>query len=125
MYATGTVTSYYSDERLKEKQGNISNALDKISQLNGFYYVNNDLAKSVGFKDEKQQVGLSAQEVQKVLPEIMTLAPFDMVPDEKTGEMVSKSGENYMTLDYAKLVPLLVEAIKELKSEIDTLKKSK
>jgi len=127
--ATGNITAYYSDERLKTKLGNIENSLDIIKSLNGFRYVNNDLAKENGYTDEKVQLGLSAQEVEAVLPEVVSLAPFDYHTDEETGEITSKSGENYKTLDYAKLVPVLIEAMKEqqkqiedLRNEIDTLK---
>jgi Chaperone of endosialidase len=122
VYAQGDIIAYYSDERLKDKKGSIENALDKISQLNGFYYTNNELAKSFGYNDEKLQIGLSAQEVQKILPEIVTLAPFDTEFDENKNPIGSKSGEDYLTLDYAKLVPLLVEAIKEQQKEINELK---
>lgn len=102
----GNIIAYYSDERLKNVEGNIENALDKVCSLNGFYYRANEKAQKLGYKDELQ-VGLSAQEVQKVLPEVIKDAPAD---------------SNYMTLDYAKTVPLLVEAIKELKAEIEELK---
>jgi hypothetical protein len=122
IYAQGDVVAYYSDERLKTKTGNIENALDKIKQLNGFYYINNDLAKSFGYKEEKTQVGLSAQEVQSVLPEVVTLAPFDTEFDENNQSVGSKSGENYLTVNYDKLVPLLIEAIKEQQSQIEELK---
>ena len=119
--AGGNIIAYYSDERLKTKLGNINNAVDKLSQLNGFYYKNNDIAKSFGYTNEKTQLGLSAQEVQSVFPDIIHQAPFDM-ENAKGG---SKSGENYLTLDYSKLVPVLVEAIKELKAEIEELKRNK
>jgi hypothetical protein len=119
--ATGNIIAYYSDERLKTKLGNITNAVDKLSQLNGFYYKNNDIAKSFGYADDKTQLGLSAQEVQSVFPDIIHQAPFDM-ENSKGG---SKSGENYLTIDYSKLVPVLVEAIKELKAEIEELKRNK
>jgi len=104
--AAGNIVAYYSDERLKDIEGNIPNALDKVCSLNGFYYRANEKAQKLGYKDDLQ-VGLSAQEVQKVLPEIIKDCPADA---------------NYMTLDYAKTVPLLVEAIKELKAEIEELK---
>ena len=122
--ATGNITAYYSDERLKTKTGDLDGALEKIKQLNGFYYVENDLAKELGFDNDEQQVALSAQEVQAVMPEAVSLAPFDMAKDEETGDTlnVSASGEDYLTVDYARLVPLLVEAIKELKAEIEELK---
>ena len=120
--ATGNITAYYSDERLKTKTGNIENALDKVRSLSGFKYVENDLAKELGYTNEKQQVGLSAQQVQAVLPEAVSLAPVDMETDEFSGEITSKSGEDYLTVDYSRLVPLLVEAIKEQQEQIDELK---
>ena len=55
------------------------------------------------------------------MPEIVSLAPFDKI--EHTNQ--SKSGENYLTIQYEKIVPLLVESIKELKKEIEELKKNK
>ena len=118
---TSNITAYYSDERLKEIIGNIDNPLEKILKLNGFQYVNNDLAKSFGYTDEKEQIGISAQAVQEIMPEVVSLAPFDMETKDD-GSIVSMSGENYLTVDYAKLVPLLIEGIKELKKEIDELK---
>jgi hypothetical protein len=120
IFEQGNIIAYYSDERLKTKIGNIQNPLEKISKLNGFYYVNNELAHSVGYTDTKVQLGLSAQEVQSILPEIVHLAPFDTDIDSETKEIKgSKSGENYLTIDYDKLVPLLVEAIKEQQTIIE------
>lgn len=119
--AAGDIVAYYSDERLKEKISNVDNALDKVLSLNGFYYKNNDLAKSVGYTDESLQLGLSAQEIQKIAPEIVKLAAFDMDTDED-GNITSKSGEDYLTVNYAKLVPILIEAIKEQQKQIDELK---
>ena len=120
--ATGNITAYYSDERLKTKTGSIDNAIDKVQSLHGFTYVENELARSLGYVNENEQVALSAQDVQRVMPQAVSLAPCDMETDEFTGVISSKSGENYLTVDYARLVPLLVEAIKELKSEVDDLK---
>lgn len=118
LYSYNNITAYYSDDRLKTRIGNIESALDKVSQLNGFLYVQNDLAESFGYQETGTQVGVSAQEVQKVQPEAVKLAAFD-VSDDGT----SKSGENYLTVQYDKLVPLLIEAIKELRLEIEELKK--
>ena len=120
--ATGNITAYYSDERLKTKTGGIENALEKVQSLSGFTYVENDLARELGYANEKQQVGVSAQQVQAVIPEAVSLAPVDFETDEHSGEITSKSGENYLTVDYSRIVPLLIEAIKELKAEIEELK---
>jgi len=65
----------------------------------------------------RTEVGLIAQEVNEVLPEIVHLAPIDM--DTDTGK--SLSGENYLTIDYTKVVPLLVESVKELTMKIEKL----
>ena len=61
--ATNSITSYFSDERLKTNLGNIDNALEKVLSLNGFYYEPNAVAAALGF-DVKREVGVSAQEVQ-------------------------------------------------------------
>ena len=104
--ATNNITAYYSDDRLKTRIGTIENALDKLCSLTGFYYEANETAQALGYK-VKKEVGVSAQEVQKVLPEIVVPAPID---------------EQYLTVHYEKLLPLVIEAIKELKKEIDDLK---
>lgn len=119
--ASGDVTAKYSDERLKNNLGNITGALDSVTKLNGFRYTNNNVAKQHGYTDDKVQIGVSAQEVESFYPEIVKLAPFDMKTLED-GTIVSASGENYKTVDYSKLVPVLIEAIKELKAEVDQLK---
>jgi hypothetical protein len=117
----GDVVANYSDGRLKNIEGRIENPLEKIQKLNGVYYTQNKLAEDFGFKNEKRQIGLIAQEVNEVLPEVIDLAPFDSVGNTNQ----SKSGENYMTLNYERIVPLLVECIKELKSEIEELKRNR
>ena len=119
--AGGDVIAYYSDERLKERKGNITGALESVCKLNGFRYVNNELAKEKGFTDDRVQLGVSAQEVEALFPEVINLAPFDM-ETLADGTIVSQSGDNFKTLNYAKLVPVLIEAIKELKAEVEELK---
>lgn len=118
--ATNNITAYYSDARLKDFKGKISGALGKVSLLNGYYFTENEKAEEFGYNNKELQVGVSAQEVQAVLPEVVAPAPFDMDADNK-----SKSGENYITVRYEKLVPLLIEAIKELKAEVEALKAAK
>ena len=107
--ATNNITAYYSDERLKTKLGNIDNALDKLMALSGFYYEANETAQALGY-EVKKEVGVSAQEVQAVMPEVVAPAPID---------------NQYLTVRYERLVPLLIEAIKELKAEVDVLKGNK
>jgi len=119
--ATGSITAYYSDKRLKEFISNIDNPLDIIDNLKGYYYKANELAVENGFTNEKN-IGLSAQDVQKVLPELVKLAPFDSVKN-KQGDIVSKSGNNYLTVCYDKLSPVFVEAIKDLNKQVSELKK--
>ena len=108
--ATSDITAYFSDERLKDFDGKIEGALDKVSQLSGYYFRENDKAKELGFENDARQVGVSAQEVEAVLPEVIKPAPVD---------------PEYKTVQYEKLVPLLIEAIKELKEEVRQLKEDK
>jgi hypothetical protein len=103
--ATNNITAYYSDDRLKNRISNIDNAVEKVLSLNGFYYEANEIAQALGY-EKKKEVGVSAQEVQNVLPEIVVPAPID---------------EKYLTVRYEKIIPLLIEAIKEQQIQIDTL----
>jgi hypothetical protein len=111
--STGDITAFYSDERLKTKISTINNPLSIVNKLHGFYYLPNEIATKYGINNNKIEIGLSAQDVQKVLPELVKLAPFDMKMNE-AGEIISKSGEKYLTISYERIVPVLVEAIKEL-----------
>ncbi len=116
--ATGNITAYSSDKRLKTNVNILQNPLEKLNKLSGFTYNWNDKANELaGYDTSESIVGMFAQDVQEVLPEAVKIAPFD-----NDGEGNSKSGENYLTVQYEKVVPLLVEAIKELKNEIEELK---
>ena len=75
--ATNNITAYYSDKRLKNFVGTIGNALDKVMRLNGYYFFENDVAKSLGYANDERQVGVSAKEVEEVLPEVVTDAPIN------------------------------------------------
>ena len=59
--------------------------------------------------------------MQSILPEIVRIAPFDMMLDSYNN-IISKSGDNYLTICYEKLAPLFVESIKALKKELDEVK---
>ena len=104
--ATNNITAYYSDDGLKTRFNNIENALDLVDQLSGFYYQANQTAADLGY-EVKREIGVSAQEVQKVLPEIVAPAPIS---------------DKYLTVRYEKFAPLLIEAIKELRREINNIK---
>ena len=104
--ADGDVVAYNSsDERLKDNIEVIQGSLDKIGEIRGVEFDWNE--KSPGWAQERgHDVGVIAQEVQKVLPEIVT-----------------KRKNGYLGVDYKRLVPLLIESIKELKEEVEILKK--
>ena len=104
--AAGDVVAYYtSDIRLKDNVEVIKGSLDKIEGIRGVEFDWNE--KSPGWAKERgHDVGVIAQEVQKVLPEV--------VVERKSG---------YLGVDYKRLIPLLVESIKELKQEVENLKK--
>ena len=103
--AINNITAYYSDDRLKTKLGPIKDALGIIRQLSGFYYEANELAQSLGY-EVKREIGVSAQEVDKVLPEITAPAPID---------------PQYLTVRYEKLIPVLIEAVKQLEDKVDAI----
>jgi len=105
--ATNQITAYYSDDRLKTRTGNIQNALEKVLSLDGFHYHANQTAVELGYNASKEEVGLSAQQVQAVLPEVVVPAPID---------------DTYLTIQYERVIPLLVEAIKEQQKQIEELK---
>lgn len=105
----GTITQNASDERLKENITSIENALEKVEQLRGVTFDWKDDVEEKGFIPyAKHETGVIAQDVQKVIPDAAVPAPFD---------------ENYLTVKHEKIIPLLIEAIKELKAEVESLKK--
>jgi hypothetical protein len=112
------VIAYYSDIRLKDIQGPIENPVEKVKAIETFYYTHGDRARELGYEGSEIQVGVSAQSVQAVAPELIHRAPVD-----DDGEGGSVTGESYMTVDYPRLVPLLIECVKQLSAEIDELKK--
>ncbi len=115
LYVNGTVFcandvwAFNSDERIKEDVVVIPDALQKLRQIRGvlYRYRPDHLLRQPGLED-RQYMGVIAQEIQKVAPEIVGLAPFDREEDG-----TSKSGQYYLTVQYDKLVALLIEAQKE------------
>tara|TARA_R100000697_G_scaffold96953_1_gene108821 strand:- start:734 stop:1201 length:468 start_codon:yes stop_codon:yes gene_type:complete len=107
MSAAGAATfnndvTAFSDKRLKTDISNIENGLDKVMQMQGVHYKRNDV------EDAKPQIGVLAQDMEAIIPEVVLTAD---------DEMQTKS------VDYGKLTAVLIEAIKDLKAEIDELKK--
>jgi hypothetical protein len=111
--AGSNITAFYgSDRRLKENIKNIENPIEKLSKINGveFDWTDEYIANRGGEDGNfvrKHDIGVIAQEVEEVLPSIV-------------GERL----DGYKGVQYEKIVPLLIEAIKELKQEIEDLKAS-
>ena len=98
--ATGDITAF-RDRRLKSEIERIEGGLEKVSKINGYTYIQNN----------KRSTGCVAQEVMEVLPEAVL-------------EVYNGTAEETLyTLAYGNLAGLFVEAIKELKGELDALKK--
>ena len=95
--ATGNITAY-SDERLKENVNTIEGALDKVAQMRGVTY-----NYKSELNDGQRGTGVIAQEMQQVMPEVI------------------EEGE-YLSVAYGNLVGVLIEAVKELKAEVEGLK---
>jgi hypothetical protein len=108
MSAAGAATfnndvTAFSDKRLKENIETIPDALDKVCQIRGVTFDRIDA-------DGERQMGVIAQEVEKVAPEVVR---------------EDKSEDKIKSVAYGNMVGLLIEAIKDLKAEIDELKKGK
>ena len=106
LIVSADIIAFASDDRLKTNRVALTGALDKVCSLNGFTFNFNETGGELGFPTDVKYVGVSAQEVQKVLPEAVKPAPSD---------------EKYITVQYEKIVPLLIEAIKELSDKVSAL----
>ena len=116
--ATGDITAFYSDIRLKEDIRPVSGALSAVLRWKAIRFKPNKLASCLGsYNRQSQEIGLIAQDVREDVPEAVCLAPFDRKTDRN--EEGSRSGENYLTIKYYKLIPYLVQAIKELNTKVE------
>lgn len=112
--ATNEVTAYFSsDKRLKENIQPLTDALNKLSRVNGveFDWTEEHINKrggEDGYFVRKHDVGIIAQEIKEVLPEV-----------------VAERKDGYLAVRYEKIVPLLIEAIKELQAEVAELKRQR
>jgi len=102
--ATGEVTAYYSDLKLKTNIVTIADALDKVEAINGVTFDPNETALALGI-DNRHQMGVIAQEVEAVAPELVCDSAF----------------KGYKTVRYDKLTALLIEAVKELSAKVKVL----
>ncbi|MFC2089792.1 tail fiber domain-containing protein [Bacteroidota bacterium] len=93
-----------SDARLKEHVKPISNSLDLVKLLDGVYYDWNTTATDKFNVSNSRQIGMLAQDVEEVLPELVTT-----------------NDDGYKMVDYSKVTPVLIEAIKELQEKVETL----
>ncbi|WP_459584472.1 tail fiber domain-containing protein [Bradyrhizobium diazoefficiens] len=115
--ASGDIIYGLSDQRLKADIQIIEDALEKIDQLDGVTWVQSDLAREVGAPvQDRRKAGLLAQQLKKVLPEAVGLAPFDT-----NKQMKSRTGLNLLNIQYEQVSGLLVEGIKALKRKNDAL----
>jgi len=108
---TGSITDT-SDRRLKENVNDLAGSLDKITQLNGKSYV------MIDDEEGQTEFGFIAQEVKEVFPEVVKeIQQYELDDNgEETTEEV-----NYIGVSYVQLIAPMVEAIKELKSQNETL----
>ena len=116
------ITAYASDERLKTNFVRIESPLEKLGKIGGYEFDwLQEKCLSVGFEPTvPHEHGLKAQEIQKIVPDAVANAPFDVLFNENN-EKYSRTGENYLTVKYEKLVPLLIEAVKELSEKVKDL----
>ena len=107
--ADGDVIEFASDKRLKENIIEIPNPLDKIKQLRGVYYDWKKDVEEKGFHPSRKtnEIGMIAQEIEQIIPQAIEPAPFN---------------KKYKTIKYNRIIPLLVECIKEQQKQIDELK---
>jgi hypothetical protein len=110
--ASNNITAYYSsDIGLKENLNPIKNSIEKIQAISGYNFDwKDEVVKERGGEDDyfvrKSDVGVVAQEIEAILPEACATRP-----------------DGTKAVRYEQLVPLLIEGIKELKAEIEELKK--
>lgn len=101
--AAGTITAS-SDRRLKQNILPLTGTLSKLDQLRGVSFEWNHLATTLGLKEGQKSIGMIAQELQKVYP-----------------QLVVGSKNEYLSIDYGKFTVVLLQSIKELKSQMNTM----
>ena len=107
MYVGGEIVAYAaSDIKLKENISKIDNSLEKLSKISGYQYHWNKIAQEMYPERTTLDVGVLAQEVKEIIP-----------------SAVVEREDGYLAVKYDKLIPLLIEAVKALKAEIEDMKR--
>jgi len=107
LYVGADIYSYASsDIRLKENLSKIDNSLEKLLKISGYEYHWNKIAQEMYPERTMQDVGVIAQEVKEIVP-----------------SAVVEREDGYLAVRYDKLIPLLIEAVKALKAEIEDMKR--
>lgn len=126
-YATNNIVAYWSDRRLKKNIQKIADWKNIINGLNGYRFEWNEAGKKILADSQSgPQIGFIAQEVKEVLPQAAPIQKLQY--DYVDGKEVPKEGidhdpnDPYLTVQTDKIVPVLVEAIKGLMSEVEELK---
>jgi len=99
VYAADFVAT--SDGILKNVEGTIENSLEKILQIRGVRYTWNELGHSAGMRGDTSQIGVLAEDVEQLFPELVGMTP-----------------DGYKAVRYDRLIPVLIEAIKELNAKV-------
>jgi len=111
MVAAGNVIAY-SDPKLKENITPIANAMDMIQKLDGVNFTWKEGFVHTEYKAGKKDIGVLADQVEAILPEIVS-------------DSIDLDGSKFKMVAYDKLIPVLIEAIKELKAEVEELKRNR
>jgi hypothetical protein len=121
--SSGNITAYSSDRRLKTNITPIQNALQKVLSIGGYTFDwDIDKCAQHGFKPTNvHEHGVIAQEIEAIMPDVVVHAPFDKETRPNHDMTASKSGQWFKTVNYDKIVPLLIEAIKEQQEHINRL----
>ena len=107
MYVGGEIVAYAaSDIKLKENISKIDNSLEKLLKISGYQYHWNKIAQEMYPERTTLDVGVLAQEVKEIIP-----------------SAVVEREDGYLAVKYDKLIPLLIEAVKALKAEIEDMKR--
>ena len=130
-YCYGNITAYYSDTRLKDEQTQLTSGsgLALINQLKVKSFVWNALTEeNPSIETGSTEIGLIAQELELLIPNAVVINEASN-PSSAQIEKAKEEGlpvpetPDYKTINYDKLIPFLIQAVQDLKAEIETLKR--